>query len=102
MNLDISGFINNSNLNENIKTLATKSKLKAEQDKIVKLQEFDSSYFIGNFLFGNDGFQNMFVYQPALSMLELKTRATTMLLVGNQKGYILLNLHHYILLSCVK
>ena len=35
---DISGFINNSDLNENIKALATKAGLKTEQNKIVKLQ----------------------------------------------------------------
>ena len=48
----------NSDLNTKFATLATKSELKAEQDKIVKL--------------GDDGFQNMFVYQPAFNTLELK------------------------------
>ena len=73
----------------------------AEQDEIVKLQTLDLSYFLGQNFFGDDGFQNMFVYQPALSMLELKrTRALIKFSFGNQRGYILLNLSHYILLSC--
>ena len=42
--------------------LATKAELKTEQDKIVKLEVFDSSYFLGKTFFGNDGFQNMFDY----------------------------------------
>ena len=42
----------------------------------------------------------MFVYQPASDTLELKkTRILIMFLVRNQKGYVLLNLSHYILLS---
>ena len=37
----ISGFINNTDLDKNVATLARKSELKAEQDKIIKLQAFD-------------------------------------------------------------
>ena len=38
----------------------------------------------------------MFVYQPKRSTLELiKTRALIMFPVGNQRGYIFLNLSHY-------
>ena len=61
-------------MDEKIKTLATKAELKAEQDKIATLQMHDLSYFIGNNLGrgGYDGSQNTFVYQPALSMLQLK------------------------------
>ena len=44
---DIAGFINNSDLNKKVATLATKAELKAEQEKIIKLQAFDSSYFRG-------------------------------------------------------
>ena len=51
-------------------------------------------------VFGNDGFQDMFVYQPTLNKLDLKEdRAMIMLLVGNQSGRILLNFRYYILLS---
>ena len=44
-------------------------------------------YFVGD-----DGSQNMFVYQPTLDTLELKKiKVLTMLLFGNQMRYILLN-----------
>ena len=72
---NIFGFIDNSDLNNKI---ATKPVLKAEREKIVKLQAFDLIFF------GDVGFQNMFVYQPTLSALELrKYRTLNMLLVGN-------------------
>ena len=54
-------------------------------------------YFIGD-----DGSQNMFVYQPALDKLELKkTSVLIKFLVGNQIRYIFQNLSHYTLLSCM-
>ena len=40
-----------------IKTLVTKAILKAEQDKITKLQTYDSSFFFGQSYFVNDGAQ---------------------------------------------
>ena len=52
--------------------MTTKVGLKAEQDKTVKLQAFDSSYFYGKNVFGDDGFQSMFVYQPTFNTLESK------------------------------
>ena len=52
----------------------------------MKLPAFYSSYFHVKNFFGDDGFQNIFVYQPTLNRLEL--------LVGNQKVYLkLLPLH---------
>ena len=45
-------------------TLATKSELKAEQEKMIKLQEFDSSYFGGKSHFEDDDTQNYLVFQP--------------------------------------
>ena len=54
--------------------LGTKVKLKAEQDKIVKLQTHDLSYFLGKIFFGDDGSQNMFFYQPKLDTFILKKR----------------------------
>ena len=39
-----------------------KRKLKAEQDKIVKFQAFYLSFFLGKKYFGDDGFQNIFLY----------------------------------------
>ena len=68
----ISGFINNSDLNEKIKTLATKAELKSEQDKRMKLKTHDLSYLLGKIFVGDDGFQNMLVYQPTPSKLQLK------------------------------
>ena len=82
----ISNLVKNSDLNTKLATLAKKGELKAGLDKIVKLQEFYSSYFHVKNFFGDDGFQNIFVYQPTLNRLEL--------LVGNQKVYLkLLPLH---------
>ena len=49
---------------EEIKTLAVKAELKAEQDKIVKLQTYDSSLFIGQSYFNNDGAQLYLLFQP--------------------------------------
>ena len=47
----------------------------------------------------DDGSQND---QPILDTLELKKKTVLiMLIVENQRGYILLNLRHYILLSCI-
>ena len=43
-----------------IKSLATKAELKVEQDKVVKLETYDLSYFPGKKFF-DDGFQNMLV-----------------------------------------
>ena len=62
----------NSDLNIKPKTLAAKAKSKAEQDKIVKMQTYDLSYFRGKKCFWGDGFQNMFVYQATPNTLELK------------------------------
>ena len=50
----ITGFINSFDLDQKITTLKTKAELKAEQDKIVKLQAFDSSYFCGKSHFEDD------------------------------------------------
>ena len=60
---DIAGFINNSDLNKKVATLATKVELKAEQDKIPKLQAFDLSYFCGKSHFEDYGTQNYLVFQ---------------------------------------
>ena len=45
-------------------------------------------------------FQNMFIYQPTFITLELKT-ARSILLVGNQKRYIIPNCLYYIVFSCI-
>ena len=63
---DISNFVKNSDLNIKIGTLAIKTELNTEQDKIVKLQAHDLNYFLSKNLFGDDSSQNMLVYQPKL------------------------------------
>ena len=50
---DISRFINDCDLDKKI------ALLKKEQDKIIKLQAFDSSYFSGKSHFENDVFQHV-------------------------------------------
>ena len=57
-------FINNADIDKKIATLATKAELKAAQDKITKLQVFDSSYFRGKDHFKNNGTQNYLIFQP--------------------------------------
>ena len=42
---------------------SNKTELKEEQDKIVKLQAFDSSYLRGKSYFGKDDLQNYLVFQ---------------------------------------
>ena len=46
------------------KILSTKAELKAQQDKIVKLQIDDISIFISQSYFNNDESQNYIVFQP--------------------------------------
>ena len=41
----IAGFINNADLNRKIGKLAIKAELKVEQDKIIEIKAFESSYF---------------------------------------------------------
>ena len=53
-----------SNLNTKLATLATKAELKAEQDKIMKLQGFDSHCFRSKIHFQDDETQNYSVFQP--------------------------------------
>ena len=45
-------------------TLATKAELRAEKDKTIKLQEFDSSCFRDKTHFENDGTQNYIIFKP--------------------------------------
>ena len=64
--ITVKKLVNESGLNEKIKTLATKeeikklvtkAELKAQQDIIVKVQTYDLSLFIGQSYFVNDGAQ---------------------------------------------
>ena len=47
--------ITNSDLDKNIATLATKAEFKADLNKIVNPQEFDSNYFGSKNNFEDDG-----------------------------------------------
>ena len=68
---DISRFIGNSDLDKKkIATLATKAELESEQDKITRLQSFDSSCFRGKSYFKSDGTQNYLVFQPVYSYFK--------------------------------
>ena len=69
---DISEFKKNTYLNENIEILATKAELKAEQDKLIKLQIHDLSYFLRRNVLDVDGFQNMLVYQTNILYIRVK------------------------------
>ena len=60
----IAGFINNGNLNKKVATLATNAELKAEQNKIIKLQAFDSSHFCSTCHFEGNGTENYLEFQP--------------------------------------
>ena len=69
---DFFNLVKNSDFNTKLVTLAIKVQLKAEQDKIVKLQTHVLNCTLGKKCFGDGGSQNMFVYQPALHTLDLK------------------------------
>ena len=51
-------YFTSSDLDAKLATLPTKAKLKAEQEKIVKLQAFNSNSFCGKSHFEDDGTQN--------------------------------------------
>ena len=55
---------------EEIKKLATKAELKAEQDKLIKLQTYHLSFFIGQSYLVNDGAQLYLTTQPLYDTLE--------------------------------
>ena len=64
--------MNNAELDKKVSTLATKAELKSEQDKILNLQAFDSSYFRGKSHFEEDGTQNYLVFQPMYRYFLMK------------------------------
>ena len=61
----------------------------------------DLSSFLNTNIFGCDSFQNMSVYQPTLNTLQVLKEDKDVLLVGNQNEYMLLNLPHPVLYSCI-
>ena len=66
--------MNNSDLDNKIATAATKAELKEEQDKMLKLQVFDSSYFRGKSHFEDDGMQNYLLFQPSRRYFKKKKK----------------------------
>ena len=54
------GFVDNADLNNKVAKLATKARLKAKQDEIIKLRSFDSSYFRCKSHFEDDDTQKCF------------------------------------------
>ena len=74
---DISGLVNNSDLD---KRLAAKAELKAEQNKTVKLKTYDSSLFIGQSYFLNDGSQNLLMSQPVFHTFTMPAGLTQAIL----------------------
>ena len=80
---------------------SNKTKYLEVQKKVDSLVTNDYNFFVDRIYFtSNDGFQNMFVYEPTHDTLELK-KDKCMLLNGNQMEYIILNFSHYILLSYI-
>ena len=57
-------FLKKVHLNAKLETLATKAEIKVEQDKVLKILAFDSSYFSDKSCFEDDGFQTYLVFQP--------------------------------------
>ena len=58
----IAGFINNADSDKKSSNISNKAELKAEQDKITKLETFDSNYFRIKSYFEGDGTQNYLVF----------------------------------------
>ena len=83
---DISWFTNNRDLNEKIKALARKAELKGEQEKIEKLQTYDSSIFIDQSYFFNDGSQHFLMFEPIFETFPRTSRTTEAILTWQSRG----------------
>ena len=57
-------------------TLAARAELKAQQVKIEKLRTYDSSPFIGQSYFGNDGSQNSLIFQSIYKTFKMSASLT--------------------------
>ena len=67
----------------------------------MKLQTYDSRYFLGKILFGDDCSQNISVYQPPFSMLGLKEEKGNESVISWKFKYLFeSNFSHYMVLSC--
>ena len=91
---DIADLVKNADLDKKkVAPLATKAELKAEQDKIVKLQVFDWNWFWGKSHFEDDGTQNYLVFHQCTDIFK-KLLILVILHWGNLKYFLikLLNL----------
>ena len=75
-----------SNLNRKI--TQNKTKYLLVENELNKLKKFDSSYFIGNSHFEEDGTQNYLVFQPINKYFKVITN-TDYVPSGNLKDYLL-------------
>ena len=73
--INISGFVNSTDLNNKMKKLAAKEELKAGQRKLLRFQTFPLSYFLGKNIFINDGTQNYLMFNPPYYILKTFSRA---------------------------
>ena len=69
-------MIGNSDLNKKILAAATKVELKAEKDKNMKFQGFNSSYFCSKNHLEDASTQNYLVFQPGLKYFCKKSSNT--------------------------
>ena len=78
----------------NRRITSNKTKHLEVQKKLNSLITKDYNFFLSRiYVASHDGSKNTFVYQPTFNELELKTaRLENVLLVGNQKDYIILSL----------
>ena len=90
----------------NKQIISNKIKHLEVQKEVNSLITNDYSFFLGRIYFTrNDRSQTKFVYQPAHDDLEFflkKQKILIMFLDGSQMGYLILNLSHCILHSCLK
>ena len=66
--------------------MATKVKLKAEKDKIEKLQTYDSSLLIGIKYSINDESQNLSIFQPILNTFTMPAGLTDTIIGWKSQG----------------
>ena len=95
----IAEFINNAKINKKVGTLATKGELRAEQDKLSKLQASDSSYFHGKSHFEDDGIQNCLMFGLIFALKRLAVRS--MFQSGNLKDCLMKALDLFLYLMAV-
>ena len=100
-------LVNESGLNEKIKTLATKeeiktlatkAELKTEKDKIVKLETHDLSYFLGKKFFGDDGSSafsgSVVIFRASREHLENILKEKILLKIFDGKVVYVLNVYN--------